>query len=327
MRPKIINFIVLGIFLTFSIFFGVTSYRQSVTNASQDNLFETELNSQLNDITKSISDEINITNTNKNNNNNSGTSSSPSAGDVEVSFTNFYEMYDYAVTKYNRATSIYSSATGTAYISGSAPSLNFTLDREKTVVNYIKAKNGNTRYFNFNLTGRAVVEGFGPLSINILQYTNGILYQTQIGTGDIDSYTENQYKTQFGWNMTDIFHLSNETLSNVITEEEIVSYYYDDKAQEYSAKISIKDPGSFQSNFGSVIKKLTDAPSVNFSKIEMTIKVDKYGNFKSISYADSFNATMSYKSIAMQGSIQTNFTETFLIIDNGYVNITNPFAA
>lgn len=326
MKLRFVNIIVLTIFLGFSVFFGYQNYKTNVENANSDSLFENELSTTLNDITKEIAEDINITNTNRANNDRSGTSTSPSVGPVAVNFTNFHDMYEYAVNKYNKATYVYSSASGTAILDGTIASLGFSLENEKTSLSFIKAKQQNERYFQFSLTGRKILEGYNNLSVSTVHYTNGTIYQYRVGTGDpVVQLTEAQYKERLDWDMTQIFHLPTDEVASTISEEEVISFMYDDTAKEYVAKLEI-DTASFQTNFSKIIQSVTNGSRpATFNKIALTIRVDKNGNFKSITYIEDFSASITYNGLSMQGSIKTNYTESFTIIDNGFIEVSNPF--
>ncbi len=325
MKSKIVNLIVFSIMLAFSIFFGIENYKKNTLTAQQDALFETQLSQSLSSITKSIADDINITNSNKSSNNSSSTSNSPNAGDKEVNFTNFYQMYEFAVKKYNRASYVYTAGSGSALLSGSAPDMGLNITDKTMTLNFVKAKELNERYFTFRIRGK-LVEGFNEADISTIHYTEGATYQYAINGDSPISLSQSNYFSRLNWDMTAPFHLPNETVSAGVKESEIVAFYFDETKKEYVAQLSF-DTKNFQSNFASIIGSITNASApVTFSKIEVTVRVDKNGNFKSITFSENFNANIVYKGIKINGSVKTSYTESFLYIDNGFVDVKNPFA-
>lgn len=322
MKSKVFNIVVLAIFLGFSVFFGVNNYKLNLETAQQDSLFEAELSAEVNDITKEIADDINITNANKAANERGSTSGSAEDGNVDVYFNNFYEMYDYAVNKYNNATYVYTSASGTAALTGSVSGI--TIDTNASL-SFVKAKENKERYFSFILSGEKVLEGFNKLNILTKHYTNGTIYQYNVGSVSPTNLTKSQYEETMNWDMTQIFHLADASLADSLTESEIISFMYDDNAKEYTAKVEI-NTSHFTTNYASVMQSITngDKPA-SFSKIAMTIKVDDKGNFKSISYIEKYSAQIKYAGLSISGAVETNYTESFTVIDSGFVDVKNPF--
>ena len=324
MRSKAFNIVVLVIFLGFSAFFGIYNYNLNLENAQQDTLFESQLSAEVNDITKEIADDINISNSNQAANERGTTSGSVEDGTVDVYFNNFYEMYDYAVTKYNNATYVYTTASGSATLKGTVENLGLTVDT-KASLSFVKAKSQKERYFSLALTGGIVIEGMNNLSITTKHYTNGTVYKYQVGSYPVVDMTQTQYETQLGWDMTKVFHLADADLANSLTEDEIISFMYDSNAKEYTAKVQI-DTSSFNTNYATIMQTVANATSpAKFSKIIMTIKVDSNGNFKSISYMEDYTARIIAAGLTVSGQLTSNYSESFTIINNGYVKVTNPF--
>lgn len=321
MNSKIINAIILSTFLSIGAFFGINLNKTNAANAEADALYHNQLSSSLQDITKSISDDINTTNNNKYNNNRSSTSNSFTDVPQAVNFTNFYQMYEHAVKKYNKATYIYSSGTGTAIVSGTA--MGISINDKKLNMRFTKAKEGRERYFHFNITGK-VLDGFNDFNFLSVHYTEGLQYEYYFPLSGVHKLPENAYVNKFNWNMTEIFHLPNENVAKTLSQEEITAFYFDENRKEYVAKLNL-NTANFESNFGRIIQATMNGPSpAKFHKIEMTIKVDNTGNFKSISFQEEMTANMTYADVPVNGRVITSYTESFTVIDTGYVDVKRP---
>lgn len=321
MNSRIINAIILSTFLSIGAFFGINLNKTNTANAEADALYHNQLSNAISDITKSISDDINTTNNNKYNNNKSSTSNSYTDVPQAVNFTNFYQMYEFAVKKYNRATYVYTSGSGTAIVSGTAMGIN--INDKKLNMRFTKAKEAKERYFHFNITGK-VLDGFNDVNFLSVHYTEGTQYEYYFPLSGTIKLTESAYLNKFQWNMTEIFHLPNENVAKSLSESEITAFYFDENRKEYVAKLNI-DTSKFDSNFGRIIQATMNGPNpAKFHKIEMTIKVDNTGNFKSISYQEDMSANMVYADIPVNGRVITSYTESFTVIDNGYVDVKRP---
>lgn len=322
MRAKAFNLIILLIIFSFTVVFGVFNFQKNNDTASQDNLFQTDINAHINDITKRVADDINTTQSNLNNNNSGGTSSSPNLPNQEVKFSNFYQMYNYALDKYNGATYIYSYASGTGYVTGEAKGL-IKLENEPLTIKFSKQKAKEERYFGLDLLGRVVVPGMNALGFETAHYSDGVINTYSVSAKPTQTLTRNAYENELKWNMTEIFNLPTREVVSNVTEEEIISFLYDSKTKEYTAVLSLR-PEVFKNNFNSIVKILSGSTKeAVFSRIDMTIKVDRSGNFKTIHYSEKLASDIVYKGITMQGEMDLSFTETFSIIDNGFVRITN----
>ena len=323
MKLKILNLFLASGLILFSVVYGIVNYNNNLRLADEDNLYQLQVLSELNSITKSIADDINITNANKANNNRTSTSNSPATDVTAVNFKNFKEMYTYAVQKYNKASYVYTLGEGTVWISGSA--LGYNIVNKPVTLKAIKAKELNERYFYYALNGQ-LVDGLNPLNLVIQQYSNGITATSLKPDGiTVTSIPMSAFTSNTNWNMTQIFHLPTEDVANALTENEY-SFFYSESSKEYYATVNFNVNG-FDSNFGHIFKYITDANALpSFANITMEIVVDNYGNFKRIKFVEEFTTAFKYKDITMNnGRVKTEYTESFIIIDNGYVPVTNPF--
>jgi hypothetical protein len=281
----------------------------------------------LSDLNKKVSDDINQTNKNRTMNNNSSASSSPNTGIVDVSFNDFYSMYRFAVKKFNNASYVYTTGSGEANFSGNV--LGFQINNKVFNLKFTKSKQVEKRYFNFGISGGVIVEGLPPLSLESTHYTNGTLYKYAVGNEPLVTLTKDNYINKMDWDMTSVFHLANEELLSLVKPEEIRSFSYDNSNKEYVAEVEL-NPTTFPTNFASILQTIANSTSpARFSKISMTIKVDKNGNFKSIKFSEHVSAkirvSVSGSFITVDGNLQTSYTENFIIIDNGFVNVKAPF--
>lgn len=326
MKLKFVNILLASVIVGFSIFFGITNYKKNTEFANSNKLFENQLATSIKELNKQIADDLNQTNKNRNKNNNSSTSPSPGSGSVEVSFNDFYSMYRYAVKKFNSANYVYTVGSGEALFNGNVLGLN--INNKSFNLKFTKSKQIDQRYFNISLTGGVIVDGLPPLSIESIHYSDGTLFSYVVGKSEVVTLNKDTYLNSMKWDVTGVFHLFNEDSLNLVKESEIVSFTYDSTNKEYVAEIELNP--NFPSNFVNIFKTIANASTPpKFSKINLVIKVDSKGNFKSIKYSESISAKISVtvggKIINVDGKLETNYIENFITIDNGYVTVKNPF--
>ena len=323
MKLKMINLFLAVGFMLFSITYGFVNYQNTLTQTEADNLYDMQVLSELNAITKEIADDLNITNANKASNNRTSTSNSPTTDISEINFTNFVDMYTYAIEKYNKASYVYLSVNGTINITGSA--LGYRIENVPLTLKSTVAKELNERYFSYNLNG-ILVDGLSEFKMNTTHYSNGVTaYSLYPGQSDITTTPMSAFTTAMNWNMTQLFHLPDAAALSQLSENDY-SFYFDDQAKEYVATVNF-NVSTFHTNFSNVLKGITGSTKdPDFNAITMNIRVDKYGNFKSITASEDFNVNLKYKTVTVEnGRAVTNYTVSFIVLDNGYVPVNNPF--
>lgn len=327
MKLRVINSVLLVMLITLGGIFGFQTYKNNLSNLEADSSFDRQLNANINDIRKGIANGIQITNNNKNSNNKYYHSNSPSnsgANDQEVSFSTFQELFSYSLNKYLKAPSVYTTGSGTVTIVNAKvdPPLNMTIVNRPLAINYVKAKQGKQKFFQLSLKGE-VADNLNAAFVTT-HYTDGGSYKYQMPNDPVVNVTELAYLSTFKWDMNQLFHLSTQEIVSAIKDSEIVAHF-SEASGDYTTILKI-NTSSFNSNFSSILAGVVNAPTLpKFNSIEMTIKIDKYGNLKTIKYEDEIETKIKYNSISMQGRITTSFTESFVSVGTNPVIIKSPF--
>jgi hypothetical protein len=282
------------------------------------------MQSLLKDINKSIIDDINLNNKNKANNNKDSVPLPVEGAKQEISFANGEEMISYALDKYNKANNIYTTGTGTFYITASPLGIPIKAPLSMT---FIKAKSGVERYFTFRLLGKlndSLPEAFRTLDLSSEHYTDGILYSYNLyskgaSTTGWQNVTFSDYQKIFGWNMQDIF--MNLAKENLI--EETKPFYFDEGLKQYIVGYSLNSVAA--ASYSKTISTIANSSSPNFKNIEIEIRVDKYGNFKQISYSEELSLNLNIKDLgSVSATAKTGYVEKFVVINDGDVKINKP---
>ncbi len=330
MNVRFLNALVLSTILSLGVFFGINVNSFDNTVAEIDASHQEYLSNEYKQTIKEITEDIIINSANNFNNSNSGKKNSGSSSSVqkEVNFKNFYEMYAFAVNKLNNASLVESHATGSmellegASIGTGGITLVTLTSPLKINLSFLKQKNGREKLFRMNLKGSAIGKNF---DVNTTHYTAGINYEYDApGIGGV-VIPGSTYIEKFNWDMVQPFHLANEHISNKLTESEIMSWYKDNKGI-YHSIIEI-NASAFKSNFSTILSGIfgVNVP-FSYNQIILTIKVDSYGNFISIEYNDKI--TLNKASIMgfeiNNARANLNLTETFVTIDNNFVQIKKP---
>lgn len=325
---RIINALLLSMMLTFGIVFGVTVHNSSVAVANKNALTQEQISKQLQDYNRSLADDISISQRNKNANKNESTSPSHGGGAAdEVPTGSFKELYTYAVNKLNRATYVYATSTARIHlIEGNA--MGQVIKDEHLNFSTIQAKSQDERYFQFNITGGPIM-GFNIGMANI-HYTNGISAAIRMTEDNILRPSFEQYEQDFKWNMISPFHLPTPSVVNGLTDDEIISFIYNEARKEYVSQISIDVSNYNDSNFGAVLGGLTGASKhPDYLELRLTVIIGEDGTLKSITYNEHIDTSLVLEVAGNKVSVSANLkinnhTVNYQIIDTGFVNITKP---
>lgn len=321
---RIINALLLSMMLTFGIVFGVTVHNSSVAVANKNALTQEQISKQLQDYNKALADDISISQRNKNANRNESTSPSHGGGAAdEVPTGSFKELYSYAVNRLNRATYVYAKSTARVHlIEGSA--LGQVIKDEHMVFTTIQAKSQDERYFQFGIVGGKIM-GFNIELLNV-HYTNGISAAIRMTEYNILRPSFEQYQQDYQWNMISPFHLPSPSVVNGLSDNEIISFIYNEARKEYISQISIDVNTYTHSNFGAILQRLTGASKQHsYQELRMTVVIGENGLLKSITYNEHINTALSVQGIDISVNLRiNNHTVTYDVIDSGLVNITKP---
>lgn len=322
MTGKKMNIIIVIFLVVVSAFVGISAFVKNSKLNLLDQQEKAAIDKEVEEYNKRVGEYITVSSENDKNNSDgeftSGGTNGGSGGGVnqKQQFNNFFEMYDFALEKYNNATYTYSVGRGYALTDGTSSILNVT--NRKLALNYTRARNRDAIFFDFSMKGK-VMDGFPDVNIDCQQYSDYSKYCYYYSKYGSVKTSLSGFEKVFKWNMKDLFHIVN---PNTVTE--ITSFYYDKYNKVFRAKV-VLNPVLANVNLGSTVEKLTLANKpATFSKTELDVIVDEYGLFKSISYNNDFVLEAEFGGVNFTASCRANYTETFTIIDNGTVKIKQP---
>ena len=266
--------------------------------------------------------------TNETNNNKNilkpNVTASVSEKSVDVSAFNFLEMYTHAEQQLNKATNIYSTIEGKAFLSGPTSRAGISFNNDKATLTAVRAQNSTSKYVDFKVNG-TMLDGLFNLDYEAGTYFDGSLYYwffNQDKQGWLPSSQAFCYdKLRFDTNQT--FNIVNASSIKAGTGQ----IFYNKYEQIYTGSCELI-PSVSAARYSYTLQGILDAENkadVVSSKLEVTF--DKNGNFKTIRYIDTFKVTIVNDTFntVFYGTISSDYTETFISIGSRNINIQRPY--
>lgn len=323
MTSKRLNIIMLVCLILFSIIFGVSATLRAIELKKLDDEYEQNVKDELDKQTQEIQNGLETDSKNEaNNNNNTTTNSNNNIIGSVVNFSNFLEMYTFSENKLNKSTNILSNGSGSAIINGTTSSSAIKLNNEKVNISFTRAQNSTQKYFTFDISGQ-LINNFYSLYYKTSVYAEGAIYYIYSNQNNDGWQTISQTAVQekFNWTTNQTFHVINgNSIKNVET------FYYDKYSKTYTGVAELNPNVSAQKLKYTMMGFMNASAPAEFLSSKITVQVDRYGNFKSIRYQDTFKINIydPENKLTLYATINADYTETFDSTGNKVVHITKP---
>lgn len=324
MTSKKLSIIMLIFLVLFCVIFGVSATLRQKELERLDKEHDQQVQENMDRENQQSASDAATTQKNENANNTGNTTSSDSTqitGGV-VNFSDFASMYSYAEAKLNQSTNIHSIGSGSGTVNGPTSTPGVTLTNETISLNFVRAKNANQNYFDFQVYGE-FLNGLADFDYETAFYTEGInshFFKRDFEGSSWTAMSKATLKEKYKWE-------TNQTFLTV-TKSAIKNstLYYDKTKGTYTGTAELDVAIACQNKKYTLQTAIEALSPCEFTSCKITVVCDKYGNFKSIRYQENFNATIYQKefSSTMYSTVSVDYTETFIVTGNGTVKINKP---
>lgn len=324
MTSKKLSIIMIIFLVLFCIIFGVSATLKQKELERLDREHDQQVQENMDRENQETANDVSTTQKNENANNAGNTTSSSNSqvtGGV-VNFSNFVEMYAYAEKKLNQSTNIHSIGSGTGIVNGPTSTPGVTLSNETIDLEFNRARNAKQNYFNFHVVGN-FLKGLADFDYESAFYTEGSnsYYFTKGYEGrKWTAMSKASLKEKYRWETNQTFlNISANAIKNS-------TFYYDKSKGTYIGTADLNVAVACANKKYTLQTAIEALQPCEFISCKITVVCDKYGNFKSIRYQETFKADLYQKEFnsTMYGTISVDYTETFVVTGNGSVQINKP---
>ncbi len=323
MTSKKLSIIMIVFLVLFCVIFGVSATLKQRELERLDREHDRLVQEQMDKQNQDTANDVSTTQKNENANNSGNTTSSGNTqvtGGV-VNFSDFAQMYAYAENKLNQSTNIHSAGSGSGYVNGTTSTPGITLKNEFFRLDFTRARNINQNYFNFRVAGN-FLSGLVNFDYESAFYTEGSdsYYFTSGFKGDKwTAMSKQSLKEKYKWETNKTFLI---VKPNTVKSSTI---YFDKSKGTYTGTAELTTAACENKKY-TLQTAIEALRPCEFVSCKITVVCDKFGNFKSIRYQETFKADVyqeEHKS-TMYSTINVDYTESFMVTGNGSVQINRP---